>query len=300
MLGSALVPALIREGVQVHATDLRPDAAQDLLPGGLHELDVQVSIDVKNHLDLAEPDIVFHLAAETDLEACERDPDGAFSTNAIGTKNVALACEAAGIPIVYISTAGVFDGTNEEPYTEFDQPNPINVYGKSKLSGERYVETLTSRFFIVRAGWMIGGGQGKDHKFVSKILDQIGAGATTIYAVTDKLGTPTYANDFADCLWSVVAASRFGLYHMTSVGRGSRFDVAAEILANVNRRDIRLVGVESAFFARDFPAPRPRSEMMRNMVLDLEGRNTMRPWREALRAYLGDYFGRSTRGAATQ
>jgi dTDP-4-dehydrorhamnose reductase len=290
MLGSALVPALLRAGLDVHATDLSPEGSPGLLPGGLERLDVRVAHDLRRCLNQAEPDIVFHLAAETDLETCERDPDGAFATNAIATKNVALACEVLGVPIVYISTAGVFDGTKEDPYTEFDSPNPINVYGKSKLAGERFVEMLSSRYFIVRAGWMIGGGNGKDHKFVAKILDQITAGATTIYAVTDKLGTPTYTHDFANCLGGVVASSRYGLYHMASVGRGSRYDVAAEILVNTGRSDIRLEAVQSDYFARDFPAPRPRSEMMRNMVLELEGANTMRPWREALRAYLIDYF----------
>jgi dTDP-4-dehydrorhamnose reductase len=232
-----------------------------------------------------QPDFVAHLAAETDVDLCQAQPDHAFATNALGTKHVALACQAAGVPLAYISTAGVFDGEKEEPYIEFDPARPIAVYGRSKLAGEEYVQSFLSRFYVVRAGWMIGGGA-VDHKFVGKVLGQLRAGATTVYAVNDKLGTPTYAPDFAACLVRLIETGSYGLYHMACRGHGTRLDVARKILDVLGRPDVKLVGVGSDFFRDTYPAPRPRSEMMRNLMLDLQGLNTMRPWGEALEDYL--------------
>lgn len=284
MLGSAVYPAFVRAGHDVIATDLAPRAVGDL-PMGL--LDVRDHAAVMAAATAHKPDLILHLAAETDLERCETDPDHAWLTNALGTENVALAATTVGCPLVYISTAGVFDGTKggDQPYTEFDPPRPVNVYGGSKYEGERIVRSRVARHFIVRAGWMIGG-MDRDHKFVAKIVDQLRAGATTLHAVTDRLGTPTYTEDFARNLLALIDTPYYGLYHMTCEGAGSRFDVARAILEYYGRDDVDVVAVASDYFASTYFAPRPRSEIMRNYKLDLRGLNLMRPWREALRAYL--------------
>ena len=291
MLGSALVPALMREGLGVRATDIRgvstaPWTGSDLV---LDLLDVRSAESVRAAVETHQPDVVIHLAAKTNLEECEEDPDSAYLVNTVGTKNVALACAGADIPLVYISTAGVFDGELTRPYVEFDVPNPINVYGDSKFQGEGIVRGLLRQYFIVRAGWMVGGGD-KDHKFVARIVRQLAAGAKSIYAVSDRFGTPTYAPDFASGLVTLLATSRYGLYHMACHGSATRYDVAREILKALDRRDIELVPVSSEYFAREFPAPRPRSEMMRNYMLELEGMDRMRDWRDAISEYLHEAF----------
>ena len=304
MLGSAVVPELVRQGFDVWATDLRADLEPSWAGAGpaMEWLDVRRREHVDGAVERLAPHIVFHLAALTDLEQCEADTDNAYHTNAVGTKHVALACARAGIPMVYISTAGVFDGLKDGVYTEYDQPRPINAYGGSKYEGERIVQTFLDRFYVVRAGWMVGGGA-RDHKFVARIADQIRAGATEIHAVGDKLGTPTYAPDFARCLLGLVRTDSYGLYHMVSEGRrASRYDVAKKILAALRRDDIQLREVDSSFFAEQFPAPRPPSEMMRNLNLELQGLNTMRPWDVALDEYLQTAFGElglEPEGAAT-
>lgn len=287
MLGSAMVPELVAAGHEVIPSDidLREPRPWGELGPAIHRLDVRSATEVGAGIDAARPDLVVHLAAETDLEVCEEDPDHAFATNAVGTKHVALACRSAGVPLAYVSTAGVFDGTKDGPYTEYDTPNPINVYGHSKLEGERYVQWFVDRFYIIRAGWMVGGGA-KDHKFVAKILAQLNEGASTLYVVSDKLGTPTYTPDFSLCFRELIAAESYGLYHMACEGMGSRFDVAAHLLELLGRTDVDLVDVDSQFFAAEYFAPRPRSEIMRNLVLDLQGMNHMRPWRTALEEYL--------------
>jgi dTDP-4-dehydrorhamnose reductase len=287
MLGSGVVPTLVRAGHEVLPTDMAgvaPGWDDQSAPRAV-ALDVRAAQQVNLGVEAFRPDLVMHLAAITGLEDCERDPDNAFATNAVGTKHVALACARARIPMVYISTAGVFDGTKDDAYVEFDTPNPINVYGHSKYEGERYVQWFLDRCYIVRAGWMVGGGA-KDHKFVAKMLAQIKAGATRLNVVGDKLGTPTYVPDFARTLLPLVESESYGLYHMVCGGSGSRLSVCARILEVLGRDDIELVEVDSSFFAEEFFAERPRSEIMRNMILDLQGMNTMRGWEEAIEDYL--------------
>ncbi len=283
MLGSAVYPAFVEAGHDVEASDLLP---RDVAGRPMRTLDVRDASAVEQAVAEGRPDLILHLAAETDLEVCEQDPDEAYRTNTIGTQNVALAARRHAASLVYISTAGVFDGTKRDgPYTEFDAPNPINVYGDSKFQGERIIERMAGQTFIVRAGWMVGGGD-RDHKFIAKILDQLRAGQRTIYAVTDKLGTPTYTADFANNLLTLVASEAYGLYHMACHGDGSRYDVAREMLRLLGRTDVEVIGVPSEHFRDSYPAPRPRSEMMRNLMLELRGINQMRPWQEALADYL--------------
>jgi dTDP-4-dehydrorhamnose reductase len=288
MLGSELVPAMAAAGHELVVTDINLTEPRPWGPNGptLCLLDVRNRDHVSDALDAVHPHIVLHLAAETSLEASETDPDHAFLTNAIGTKWVALGCARRGLPMVYISTAGVFDGTKPTPYTEFDEPNPINVYGHSKLEGEHFVRTFVGHHFIVRAGWMVGGGSKKDHKFVSRILAQINAGYTSVFAVGDKYGTPTYARDFSKCLRTLIHSGSYGLYHMACGGHGNRHDVAERILEVLGRDDVQLVEVSSDFFREEFFAPRPASESMRNLVLDLQGMNKMRPWQDAIEDYM--------------
>jgi dTDP-4-dehydrorhamnose reductase len=292
MLGTGVVPALVRSGHHVVPTDIN---LANRRPWGvtmpmLGHLDVRSADSVAEAIAAERPDHVMHLGAETSLEVSEADPDHAWLTNAVGTKHVAIATARNEIPMTYISTAGVFDGTKRGAYIEYDDPNPINVYGASKFQGEQYVRWFNPQAYIVRAGWMVGGGV-KDHKFVSRTAQQLRDGRDTVYAVVDKLGTPTYVPDFSACLTRLITTDSFGLYHMACEGEGTRYDVAACIIEAFGLSErVRLVPVGSEFFAEEFSAPRPPSEIMRNLVLDLQGLNSMRPWRVALREYLACNF----------
>jgi dTDP-4-dehydrorhamnose reductase len=289
MLGSALVPAFTAAGFHVIATDC--DMTHPPVWGRsgppLFYLDVRDHVAVREAIKSIRPAFVAHLAAETDLERSDADPDGTYATNTEATRHVAQVCHDARVRLVYISTAGVFDGTKDGPYTEVDAPNPINTYGATKLAGEYEVERIHDLHYIVRAGWMVGGGPGKDHKFVAKMLDQIRAGQRTIYAVGDKLGTPTYTADFARTLLGLIETDHFGRYHMACEGEGSRYDVALHILQVLGLTgSTELIEVTSDHFANDYPSLRPRSESMRNEALDRLSLNLMRPWRDALQEYL--------------
>lgn len=254
----------------------------DRIDGFLH-LDVCDPTVVMRAVAEKKPDVVLHLAAATDVDQCEKEPELAYQTNAIGTQNVVLACQAVDAILVYVSTAGVFWGDKREPYIEFDVPRPANVYGHSKLAGEQIVTSLLRRYYVVRAGWMVGGGW-KDKKFVGKITNFIMEGKNPLKIVNDKVGSPTYGKDLLSGIRSLLETGYYGLYHMVNSGRCSRYEVALEIRKILERNDVEIIPVSSAHFP--LPAPRADSEAMRNLKLELLGLNLMRPWQEALREYI--------------
>jgi dTDP-4-dehydrorhamnose reductase len=284
MLGSAVYPATLGRCETVLATD------KLVSESWLEELNVCDTPKLTRVFEEYGPDLVLHLAAETDLEFCETHQDVAVNTNALATRTIAVLSERIGATLIYISTAGVFDGKKEGFYTEEDQPKPLMVYGRTKYQGEIYAQEHCHRTFVVRAGWMMGGGVRKDKKFVHKILKQLGNGGGKIHAVTDKWGTPTYTYDFALNLLLLVQTTEYGIYHMVCGGDGTRYDVAREILNVCNRADVELVPVSSEFFKEEYYAPRPASEMMINANLRALGLNKMRRWDVSLREYIHSSF----------
>ena len=250
---------------------------------GYIHLDVRQPADVMRMVADLKPDVILHLAAATDVDQCEREPDEAFHTNAIGTQNIALACQEFDVPLVYVSTAGVFWGDKPEPYNEFDVPKPANVYGQSKLAGEQIVSSLLRRYYIVRAGWMVGGGE-KDKKFVGQISRLMMQGTNPLRIVDDKIGSPTYAKDLLGGIYALLETKHYGLYHLVNQGQCSRYDVGLLIRDVLQRPDIEILPVSSAYFP--LPAPRARSEAMRNLKLELLDLHHTRPWQDALREYI--------------
>ena len=270
------------------------DIVQEASPLHVHHLDVRDAVEVKTVVQEHRPDLVMHLAAETDVDRCELEPDHAFRTNALGTENLALMCQTAQVPMVYISTGGVFDGSKRGPYTEFDTPNPVNMYGSSKLAGERAVQTLLPRHYIFRAGWMIGS-PAKDKKFVATILKLLET-QHELKAVDDKFGTTTFAHDIVENIIHVVHKERYGLYHTVNRGMITRYELAQAIVACVGRTDVKVLPVSSAHFP--LVAPRAASEAMVNYKLDLLGLNVMPDWHTALRHYIASRSESGARGAA--
>lgn len=279
MLGTELCRQLAGAGHQVIRVDV--NAAED--PAVL-KTDIRDHDAIARLMSQAAPGVIYHLAAETNVDLCEENPDHAFRTNALGTEHLAIASARGDIPLVYISTAAVFDGSKGSPYTEFDAPNPINVYGKSKRAGEEAVQRLAGRHFIFRAGWMVGGWE-IDKKFVYKIVQQVLSGKRVIQAVDDKFGSPTFTDDFSRNLLSVVRTGRYGLYHLAGKGSGSRYDIARRIVSEMRGgRAVKVMPIPSSAFP--LPAPRPAWEALRNYKLDLLDLNRMLPWQENLRRYL--------------
>lgn len=292
MLGNAVYPYFLKHCKSVLATD------KEVKEPWLQPLDVRDAAGVEALFNRFQPDLVLHLAAETDLEFCEANPEVATAVNATATRHIAELSHARGATLVYISTAGVFDGEKQGNYTDQDQPKPIMVYGQTKFDGENHMRAVNGAYYVVRAGWMVGGGPAKDHKFVSKILEQIGEGRTTLHAVDDRWGTPTYTHDFANNLFRLLDTEAYGTYHMVCSGSGTRYDVAKEIVAICGRNDITVEAVGSEYFAALYFAPRPRSEMLLNANLNRLDINLMRPWQVALREYIRAEYSHLLAGAA--
>ena len=254
----------------------------DVVPG-LIPLDVRDSLAVTAMVRREKPDLVLHLAAATDVDRCEQEPEEAFRSNAGGTQNITMACLEKEIPMIYVSTAAVFWGDKPDPYVETDTPRPSNVYGRSKLAGEEIVASLLPRYAIVRAGWMIGGGE-RDKKFVGKLVRQMAEGKKHLKAVNDKWGSPTYAKDLLAGIERLIRRGSYGLYHMANEGWCSRYEIALQIRDLLRCPDVEIEPVSSDQFP--LPAPRGRSEAIQNKKLELLGLPPQRPWREAIREYL--------------
>ena len=236
------------------------------------------------------PDFLFHLGAYTDLEYCEMHLDDTYATNTMALENAVYIANKLDIPILYISTAGIFDGS-KDTFDDWDVPNPMGHYARSKYAGEVFVEKNSSRYLICRAGWMMGGGPMKDKKFIQKIMLQLRNGKQELFVVNDKLGTPTYTHDFANNVKALLEKEFWGLYNMVCEGVTGRFEVAQELVKVLNLQDkVKVTPVDSEFWKSEYFADRPLSERLINRKLDIRSLNTMRDWRVCLREYLNTYF----------
>jgi dTDP-4-dehydrorhamnose reductase len=220
----------------------------------------------------------------TDMELCEREFENAYRTNTEAVQFVAEEARTRGIPLVYISTAGVFDGA-KDIYDEDDMPNPLSIYGRSKYLGELVARTVPQHV-VIRAGWMMGGGPAKDKKFIGKIMRQVRDGKKEFHAVTDKLGSPCYTWDMAAAIYFLLDNGHSGTFHGACDGVASRADVARHILSELGRDDVVLHEVTSAHFAKDYGASRPASEAFKNNRLKALNPSLTRDWKEALTNYI--------------
>lgn len=252
----------------------------EVLLAGKNFLDVTDKNKILQIIKQYKPDLVIHLAALTNVDFCEQNPSIATKVNYEGTKNVALACRKFHIPLIYVSTAAVFDGKNPPNggYTERNIPNPTSVYAKTKFQGEKIIKKLLKKFYIIRIGWLIGGGK-KDKKFISYVFDKIKQGET-INAVNDRFGTIAYAKDVIEFIKEISSYQRYGLYHFACNGKCSRFDIV-NVLRDTINKDAKIIPVASKMFEADFPAPRPKMEILRSTKS-----NFNKPWQEVLKQYV--------------
>lgn len=229
------------------------------------------------------PELVIHAAAMTDVDGCARDPQAAFRSNALGTQNVALACQRAGAMMLYISTNEVFDGSKTSPYLELDPPRAINPYGASKLAGERYVQMLLQRFYIVRTAWLFAPG---GNNFPKKII-QTARTNGNIAVVDDEIGNPTYAPDLARAIAQLIETRHFGIYHLTNAGIVSRYDFAARILQSAGLGSIPLTRAKLADYVRD--STPPSYGALANFAAATSLGIGLRGWEDALQDYFASH-----------
>lgn len=244
----------------------------------------------RKDVEAFQPDYLFHLGAYTDIEWCEQHPDETYLNNTLCVENAVYIANSLDIPILYISTAGIFDG-EKKMYDDWDMPNPQGVYARSKYLGERYVVENAHRYLVCRAGWMMGGGPEKDKKFVQHIMQQIESGSRELYVVNDNEGTLTYTQDFAKTVKNLIEKEYWGVYNCVCEGMMSRLELCQEILSILGLKDeIKVFSVSSDFFAKSFFVKRPASECLLPRKIRLRGVNAFRDWRISLEEYIREYY----------
>lgn len=247
---------------------------------GKGDLDVTKIDQVEKIFDKIKPTAVIHLAALTNVDLCEKNPDQASKVNADGTKNITLMAKKHCVPLVYISTSAVFEGKKlvNGGYSEEDKPKPANIYAQTKLLGEEAIKEIFNNYIIVRGAWMIGGGK-KEKKFISYIFDKIKNGET-LKVVDDRFGTLTYAKDLLNFVKERLDRKEFGLYHFGATGTCSRYDIANFIKIALNSK-ATIIPVSSKEFANQFPAPRPTYEVIKSIKFPFQS-----SWQTVLKKYL--------------
>jgi dTDP-4-dehydrorhamnose reductase len=225
------------------------------------------------------PEVVVNCAAWTDVDGCEFDPARARAANALGPENLAKASRRVGSAFLTVSTDYVFDGRKDEFYTQRDDPNPINVYGVSKLEGERKAQNAYARTIVVRSGFIFGP-SGKN--FLSTITERARRGER-IKAINDSFGTPTYALDLATRLRELAVRDLPGIYHVVNSGEGASYEDVARLAIEYGRLDTPLDSVATDSLKR--PAPRPRNSCLRCLLSEAIGLSPLPTWQDAFRQF---------------
>jgi dTDP-4-dehydrorhamnose reductase len=230
-------------------------------------LDVADRDAVLQAVDSVRPEVIVHAGAWTAVDACEGDPDRAYRVNALGTRHVAEAARLVGSHLVYISTDYVFDGSSPHAYREWDQPNPLSVYGKSKLAGEREVTALRPGATIVRTSWVCGL---HGANMVKTILRLAGEHDELAF-VDDQRGCPTFTDDLADMVVRLSVARLPGIFHVTNQGATTWYRFARDTLAAAGLDPARVRPISTKELRPPRPAPRPANSVLDNAALRLGG-----------------------------
>ena len=228
------------------------------------------------------PQVVVNAAAYTAVDAAESDAAQAWAVNAHGAGNVAAAASATGAALVHLSTDYVFDGVKKGPYIETDTPNPLSVYGASKLAGERRVQDACPEHFIVRIAWLYGAHGANFVKNILRIAVRKKKEGAPLLVVNDQHGSPTHTVDVCNQLLALLGCTAYGIYHGTSEGSCTWYDFARRIISKYGI-DVAIRPCATHDFPR--PAPRPANSVLENAALKALGKNTMPDWSEAFDAF---------------
>ena len=267
------VPNVLKENNEVCSVDV-------------DELDITDLKAVKEYIEKEKFDAVINCAAYTNVDGCETNRDDAFKVNAIGPRNLAIACENMGAKLIHVSTDYVFPGNGNIPRSECDIPAPISAYGSTKYMGEQYVREFCSRYFIVRTAWLYGY-YGKN--FVKTIMNAARKfGKLTV--VNDQRGNPTNAADLSHHILKLLDTEEYGIYHGTGKGECSWYDFAAEIVKSAGV-EAEVAPCSSSEYKAAHPdsADRPSYSALDNGMFRATVCDEFRPWQEALKCFMENY-----------
>ena len=265
-LGSDVVKELLKRGYST----LSPNRS---------ELNLCSEDNIRNYILNSNCEAIVHCAAYTQVDKAEDEKDLCIKINATATKHIVKCAKILDIPMIYISTDYVFDGTKDGEYTENDETNPINIYGESKLAGEKYVQEILDKYYIVRTSWVFNI-NGKN--FIETML-RLSKANNQLSIVNDQIGSPTYTKDLSRLLVDMLETSKYGLYHATTEGYCSWYEFADTIfkLANIN---IDIKAINSNEYASR--AKRPLNSKLSKDKLIEYGFKPLPHWEDALKDYL--------------
>ena len=266
MLAKDLVPCLLERGHEILA-----------LPH--EELDITDLKTVRAAMNRFLPEIVINCASYTKVDEAEKEECLALMVNGYGVQTLCLLCHERDVPLVHFSTDYVFDGTKASPYTIYDEPNPINAYGRSKVLGEKYILWLLNKFYLIRTSWLFGL-HGKS--FVNTMLE-LGQTQKPISVINDQRGCPTWTCHLAQAVADLLETERYGIYHVTNSEPTTWFDFARDIF-RLSGMDVQVLPITSEQLSR--PAKRPKNSVLSLFPLPEILRREMPSWTEALREYL--------------
>ena len=242
------------------------------------DLDITNLTDVLEQVKQIKPDMIINSAAYTDVDSCENNVDLAYKVNALGVRNLAVAAYENRSRILHISTDFVFDGEKKEPYIEFDRPNPLSIYGKSKWAGEVMLKEICQRYYILRTAWLYGE---NGRNFVKTML-RLAEEKDAVKVVDDQIGSPTYTKDLVQVIEMIIETEAYGTYHVSNDGQCSWYEFAKKIF-ELAGKDVQVLPITTEELAR--PAKRPKYSVLKNFMLELQFDYYIRHWEEALKEY---------------
>ena len=249
---------------------------------GVKALDITDVNAVLKMVEETKPEVIINCAAHTNVDACETQWDLAYKINAIGPRNLSIAASKAGAKMIHVSTDYVFEGNGTRPYTEFDEPNPVSAYGKTKLEGENFVKAFADKYFILRTAWLYGEGK----NFVKTML-RLAETHDEVSVVSDQLGSPTSAVELAKMIHYLEPTENYGVFHATCEGDTNWAEFAEAIFKRAGK-NTKVNHVTSEQYAKMNPASanRPAYSILDNYMLRLTSDFKMADWQDALDVYM--------------
>lgn len=243
------------------------------------DFDKTDEVQTRNFIHAYQPDVVIHCSAYTAVDLAEDEQERCRDVNITATRNIAKICKKLDCKMVYISTEYVFPGVGTSAYEVDDETNPLSVYGKTKLAGEKEVESLLHKYFIVRISWAFGI---NGNNFIKTML-RIGKDNKEIRVVHDQIGSPTYTKDLAPLLCDMIETEKYGVYHASNEGTCSWAEFAEKIfsLAEYPTKVIRITSEEYKT-----KAVRPKNSRLSKRSLDENGFSRLPSWEDALERFL--------------
>jgi dTDP-4-dehydrorhamnose reductase len=252
---------------------------------GRKSIDITNAPEIIGFIEKEKPDVIIHCAGFRDLDEIEKNEAQGFTLNTFGTKNIALSASRTGSKLIYISSDTVYDGEKKTPYHEYDLPNPVNVYGKSKYMAEQEIFSLCQKYFIIRTAWLFGLKGHRENNVIFTLIDKINAGEN-IQASGNQFCSPSYTFDIAKALVAVASTEYYGTYLVSNKGSASRYEVTCAIAELLGLDVQKVIRADSG---KIHPAKRAKNTVFDSIAFFRTFGIDMAGWKDALERCIASY-----------